>query len=335
MQMRKDHQSKRGFTLVELLVVIAIVGILIGMLLPAVQMVRQAARRTQCSNNLRQVGIGLHSYYSLQARFPSGYDADVLSGVDGRAWGWGVSILPFLEQGVLYNQLDPSNRSIDAVAFSSESLYLLQQPLSVYLCPSDVGDEESHPFRFLTVSQPQESDKMRGNHISGGDDFDGSLGWLAKSNYVGSLGNNWKPQQSDWKEENFAGNGLFGRNSKVRIPMVTDGTSNTLAVGERSYRNYAAVWVGVNSWQRSGFADNQMILGTAYYPINDDPIATNIGSDGRGSANFSSFHAGGANFVFADGSVHFISELVSTHPRQDSVFAKLAQRDDGETLDEF
>ena len=173
-------------------------------------------------------------------------------------------------------------------------------------------------------------------HIStGGDPVGGTLGWLAKSSYVGSLGNNWNPEQSEWKDENFAGNGVLGRNSEVGNPMVTDGTSNTIAVGERSYRNYAAVWVGVNSWQRSGFADNQMVLGTAYYLINDDPVDANIGSDGRGAANFSSFHPGGANFLFVDGSVHFISEAVNTQPEQGSVFYKLAQRNDGGTIDEF
>ena len=334
--MQKMFSSKHGFTVLELLVVIAIIGILIALLLPAISATREAARRTQCSNNLKQIGIALHDYHAARSRFPSGYEADLESTSDGRAWGWGTSLLPFLEQGALFDQLNPSARSIDDVAFSSEGLDLLQQPLGIYLCPSDTGGEQSHRFRFLDVSRNQARNRWLSPHISTGDDpAGGTLGWLAKSNYVGSLGNNWQPRQNDWEEDNFAGNGLFGRNSDVKISAVTDGTSNTIAVGERSYRNYAAVWVGVNSWQRSGFADNQMVLGTAFYPLNDEPVDSNIGSDGRGSANFSSFHPGGANFLFADGSVHFISDAVNTQPQTESVFYKLAQRNDGGTVGEY
>lgn len=353
--MRRISSSNRGFTLIELLVVIAIIGILIGLLLPAVSATREAARRTQCFNQIRQIGIGLLSYHNLNAEFPSGYEADVESGSDGRAWGWGTSLLPFSEQNVLYNNLNPSSRSIDEVAVSSE-LNQLRQTVNLYLCPSDDEDEQAHPFRAVFASSPQLPTSSAPLHLlpdeGGPDDGDPDDGnpsggsgtntntspqsdGLAKSNYVGSIGNSWKAQQSEWDESDFQGNGLFGRNSAVRISMVTDGTSNTIAVGERSYRNYAALWTGVNSWQRSGFADNQAVLGTVYYPLNDEPIDSNIGSDGRGSANFSSFHPGGANFLFADGSVHFIADSVNVVPRENGVLHKLAQRDDGGVLSEF
>lgn len=124
----------------------------------------------------------------------------------------------------------------------------------------------------------------------------------------------------------------MGRNSSLNISQILDGTSNTLAVGERSFKNYAGVWAGINSWQRSGFTDNQMVLGTAFYPINDDPIQLNLGTDGAGSANFSSYHPKGANFLFSDGSVHFLSEEIEFASDGQGVYQYLAQRNDGESI---
>ncbi|MEM9186244.1 MAG: DUF1559 domain-containing protein, partial [Planctomycetota bacterium] len=153
---------------------------------------------------------------------------------------------------------------------------------------------------------------------------------LGRSNYVASIGVEWKPRRVDWGAADFKGNGLFGRNSSVRHSQVADGASNTLAVGERSDRNYAAVWAGGNSWEGCGFSDNQMVLATAAYPINDPPLPENIDCDGRGAANFSSHHPNGANFVFADGSVHFLSEQIDA-----LAFERLARRDDGENVGDF
>ena len=294
---------------------------------------------------MRQIGIGLHSYHDSNSEFPSGYEADVESDEDGTAWGRSVSLLPFIEQNVLFEKLNSSELSIDEVAASDEGLELIQEKVSLFLCPSDDGDGESHQFRFISVSTGSTGFS---NHVAGGGNGGSSggpngggnggsnsdpIGQLAKSNYVGSLGNDWKSVQREWEDSDFKGNGLFGRNSAIRIAMVTDGTSNTIAVGERSFRNYAAVWIGVNSWQLSGFADNQMVLGTAFYPINDEPVDSNIGSDGQGSANFSSFHPGSANFLFTDGAVHFVSDSVQPQPR--GVYHNLAQRNDGEVVGEF
>ncbi|HBE69809.1 MAG TPA: hypothetical protein DDW52_16815, partial [Planctomycetaceae bacterium] len=156
---------------------------------------------------------------------------------------------------------------------------------------------------------------------------------LAKSNYVGNHGNHWKLRNAEWADSDFRGNGLFGRNSSIRSTAILDGSSNTIALGERCMRNYAAIWAGTNSWQLCGFTDNQMVLGTAFYPINDAPAEHNIDCDGRGSANFSSFHAGGATFVFADGSVHFLANTIESGPN--GVFHRLAQRNDGGQIGDF
>ena len=324
--------ARHGFTLIELLVVIAIIGVLIALSFPALSAIREAARRTQCFNNLRQIGTGLHSYHSARSAFPSGYEADIESEVDSRCWGWGALVMPYVEQETMYDELSVRKQTLEHIANHQQFVPLLQTSLNLYLCPSDTGGELSHRFRSFML-RPSSSGIQPISHIGP----TGVLIWLriAKSNYVGSLGSAWKIEQHQWDNKDFEGNGLFGRNSNVKISMISDGTSNTLAVGERSYRNYAAVWAGVNSWQRSGFTDNQMVVGSAFYPINDDPIILNYGSDGTGTANFSSYHHGGANFLFTDGSVRFISEQIEFRPNGNGVFQNLAQRNDGETINGY
>lgn len=336
---------RTGLTLIELLVAIAVVGILVALLLPAVSSAREAARKTQCANQLRQIGIGLHGYHDLLATFPSGYVADVDSGSDGKSWGWGALLLPFVEERTLSDQLTVTKRSFDEVASDYRRARFLRTNVSLYRCPSDPGDGLSHRFRSIIVPLAVARPPFAGTGVAAQLQQIGPLAHIyippsaeevplatriAKSNYVGSLGNRWKPERRSWRNTDFEGNGLFGRNSKVSISKVLDGTSKTLAVGERSMRNYAAVWAGGNSWQGCGFGDNQMVLGTAFYPINDAPIGENIDCDGRGSANFSSYHYGGANFLYADGSVHFLPQQVDH-----GVFQNLAQRDDGDNVGDF
>ena len=160
---------------------------------------------------------------------------------------------------------------------------------------------------------------------------------VAKSNYVGVFGDRWDARRANWSAEDFEGNGLFGRNSDVRMSDILDGTSNTLATGERNSRNYAATWPGVNSSQGCGAADNQAVLGSAFYRINERPIPANSGCDGTGSANFSSYHSAGANFLMADGSVRFFSESIDfrrdAEPNKMGLFQKLAHRNDKGIVD--
>ena len=340
---RNDRQtaSRTGWTLVELLVVLAIIVVLIAMLLPAVSATREAARRTKCANNLKQLGLGLHLHHDAHSKFPSAYEADLETRLDGSAWGWGVRILPFLEQAPLFDQLNPSENTLGAVGSDPDASAYLQNSLNVFLCPSDGDEEEAHRFRSLLVFRrtgiiSSLTHVLPGDGPGNGTTFTiRSWGRFAKSNYIGSLGSSWKPKQIDWTDADFQGNGILGRDSDVRMAMVTDGTSNTIAIGERSYRNYAAVWAGVNSWKRSGFTGNQMVIGTAFYPINDDPVSLNIGADGRGAANFSSNHWGGANFLLSDGAVRFISDQIDSRPNGNGVYQNLAQRNDGEPLGAF
>lgn len=350
--------SRDGFTLVELLVAIAIIGMLIALVLPAISSAREAARRVQCVNQLRQIGVGLHAYHDAFSTFPPGYVADLANGEDSKSWGWGALLLPFVEQRPLSDRLDANRRSFDAVASDTQRAGFLQSNVDLYLCPSDPGDGRSHRFRSITVSR--ELDDLRLLTLNASPELSDTQTVLAhvisapkppppnrdlipvepnvipvairiaKSNYVGSFGSRWKSERRNWDAKDFQGNGVFGRNSAISTSKIIDGTSKTLAVGERCMRNYAAVWAGGNSWKGCGFADNQMVLGTAFYPINDDPLDQNLDCDGRGSANFSSYHHGGVNFLFAGGSVRFLSQQL----RMD-IFQKLAQRDDREDVGDF
>ena len=131
----------------------------------------------------------------------------------------------------------------------------------------------------------------------------------------------------------------IGRNSRVRFSNIIDGTSNTLAIGERNSRNYGATWLGVDSSQDCSTADNQTVPGTAFYRINEDPLSSYADCTGTGSANFSSYHPGGANFLLADGSVRFLSESIDFRRHSSDallgLFQKLAHCSDKGVIDEF
>ena len=192
--------TRRGFTLVELLVVIAIIGILIALLLPAVQAAREAARRSSCSNQLKQVGLAMHNYHDTFQTFPPAFTRYVGDGNDG--WGWGVFIMPFLEQGPLYDQLNPGQQRIPSA--TSQPLYsLCQTHVAAYRCPSDIGP-------------PLNS--YRGN--------------FGTSNYIGVWG-----AHQDGGHHTDRGNGMLYYSSDVTMRHVLDGTSNVLMIGERAMNN--------------------------------------------------------------------------------------------------
>src|SRR4051812_40310558 len=199
-----------GFTLIELLVVIAIIAILIGLLLPAVQKVREAAARLQCQNNLKQIGLGLHNYHGRLEAFPPGYRMNVAAdGTEqGPGWGWATHLLADMEQDNLLRQI---NLGVNITAASHAAPRA--QSLKLFRCPADPA-----PATFKTVTVVYD---------------------LAFGNYVACFGNN------EIEDDPGAGNGVFFRNSKTRFADVADGTSNTLAVGERSSDRAYSTWAGV------------------------------------------------------------------------------------------
>ena len=276
---------RAAFTLIELLVVIAIIGILVALLLPAVQAAREAARRAQCSNNLKQIVLALHNYQDALGAFPPG---TVDFGVpQSQEWGWGVFLLPFMEQGPLYRQLAPSQRRFVELLMDPVDRQLCQVPLSTFRCPSDTT-----PPLLENTQQPRDLDGV----APVGLDFFG-----ATSNYIGVTG--------FWDIGVLPSNGVFGPNSKVKFRDIIDGTSHTFAVGERDFYCAAGTWAGVRDARASGPRGADYALGRISYKMN---AVKNVGNPSCCQA-FSSSHPNGAHFALCDGSVRFVSENIRFH----------------------
>ena len=217
MSVRKH--SRTGFTLVELLVVIAIIGILVGLLLPAVQAAREAARRMQCSNNVRQLGIAVHNYESAYRRLPSGWVASNAHGEPG--WGWAAALLPFMEGSNLHQQIEADIHDQVRVTV-----------VPTFLCPSDTG---ANLFE-IAEGDGHDHDHDARYRVGRIDDEGEKLFQVSKSNYVGMFGT------FELEDAPYNGNGMFYGNSRIKFRDVTDGLSNTLMVGERNSRLGYSLW---------------------------------------------------------------------------------------------
>jgi prepilin-type N-terminal cleavage/methylation domain-containing protein len=308
--------ARRGFTLIELLVVIAVIAILIALVMPAVQNAREAARRAECRNHLKQIGIALHNYHELHSVLPFGYVSDPTNPSVGKGWGWAVPLLPGLGQMPLYTKLSPNKMSLQAVMDSAAHQDFLRTPLSVFVCPSDEADEKSHVNRrfqgfLLSSTTPVAAHIVPWPPVPS----PGPTGVAtAVSSYAASLGSDWDESTTTWSSRQLLGRGAFGNNSKVKFADVLDGTSNTFAVGERSWSNFSAVWAGVDFWDNCIFNGNQMVLGTTAYKLNDIPFGSSLDCQSRGAAGFGSSHSGGAFFLLLDGSVRFINDTIDSNP---------------------
>ena len=303
------HNSarRRAFTLIELLVVIAIIAILVALLLPAVQQAREAARRTACKNNLKQIGLALQNYHDVHSAFPPGWIAvnafgfpsahDGYSGI-----GWAAMILPQMEQDNAWRLFNPRASLIDPV---NTAFIRVQMPS--YKCPSD--------------PQPEFFDLVE----------EGGSAVLARApiaNYVGSFGTedlhgceNAPGNAPVTRTGQCIGDGYFFHNSKVRIADVTDGGSNTFIVGERRTNrqlSWYSTWPGMFAEAEEAF---QRVLGVADHKPNDPHLHFD---------DFSSHHTGGAQFCLGDGSVRFISNSIS-----EVVYKSLATVSGGEIVGEF
>jgi prepilin-type N-terminal cleavage/methylation domain-containing protein len=281
-------KARNGFTLIELLVVIAIIAILIGLLLPAVQKVREAASRTKCGNNLKQIGLGFHNYHATFDQFPPGFtsaSATVNGESLGPGWGWGTHLLPYLEQDNVYRQIDLTRDIADPVNAAARV-----RVLSVFRCPSDTPRQDT--YTAMTESGSPICDVAFANYCGVGGTFEVS-------------------------EFPDTGTGVLFRNSKIRVADITDGTSNTLMVGERASRQSPmTTWTGAVTG-----ASVPPTLNPAFE--NEEPpvfCLTNTGeaADGRVPNNshghvedLNSRHPAGVMVLLADGSIRMIQNTIN------------------------
>jgi prepilin-type N-terminal cleavage/methylation domain-containing protein len=325
----RRSSTRRGFTLIELLVVISIIAILVALLLPAVQQVRESARAMQCHNNLHQLGIALHSYEGSHRVLPPGnvHKLGNQAAAGLAAWGWGTFILPQLEQKALTDSLQVQSRDLDQVLRDSTVNKLTQTVLEVYRCPSDPTDE-TNPERPFTNPY--------------GTFFTGGAALLGTSNYIAVHGTRWStPDQ--WLTQQRDPFGSFWGDSRVAIRDFTDGVSNTFLIGERDQPCYAGVWVGTRNYNANGINGNRMHMGLVNVKLNDPTFQPN--GEPECSAGFGSQHPGGGNFLLGDGRASFVSETIhfdNTNLNAQNgnavnmgTYQRLGRRNDGQTVGKF
>lgn len=301
---QSDHsENRRGFTLIELLVVISIISVLIALLLPAVQSAREAARRTQCTNNLKQIALAAHTYLDSVGSLPQGMTFQINANTPSRtAYGQVnnsnsvfVSMLPFMEQQPLFNS---TNFSVNM--YNCHNNTVNATGLSVMWCPSD-----------FKVSEPQV--------LPDGSLHDPGATTMRYSSYAGNTGT-WMLWYQQQLPPQTIMNGLFHIRSAVTLASILDGLSNTLAFSEHAHTlldpSSAIEW----HWWTSGYYADTLFC--TMYPMNPFRKLNGRPAGGTGGTRHapylvsaSSLHPGGTNFAFADGSVRFIKETIDSWPQ--------------------
>jgi prepilin-type N-terminal cleavage/methylation domain-containing protein/prepilin-type processing-associated H-X9-DG protein len=331
-------RRSRGFTLIELLVVIAIIAILIGLLLPAVQKVREAAARSKCTNNLKQLGIALQAYHDVYQTLPVGEFND-----DNRNWGWGTAVLPYIEQQSIFNRfqtdtanfmiflpgggVNKANNLVGTNADGNNTAGIVnvnagggvaKSVINTFICPSDTWPTQTNTG-------------------------------YGKTNYLGNMGSdvvgpgNW----GSWSAPNGGTeNGVLLQSNNnyntwpVNIAGITDGTSNTIALGEaasninstiytQNNTDWFPIWAGGNpkksgqGWQHNYFR----CVDANYLPNSNNVTAASPSPTRYLDRAFQSKHPGGVNFAMCDGSVRFIPQTISG-----PVYQAAGTRNGGESL---
>lgn len=320
------QSSRRGFTLIELLVVIAIIGILISLLLPAVQQAREAARHSQCKNNMKQLGLAMHNYHDAHRSFPPGYIGDfnspsaaptTLDGPPG--WAWGTFLLPYVDQAPLYNKLN-----FNLPCWDAANAPFVSTNLPLFLCPSATNTDGPMAVKNGPVATGT------------------TLATFGRSTYVGNVGQDEPWGYTNLKDWHAVASGPLYRNSRVRVADVTDGLTNTVFLGEHAPLISSKTWVGV--------VPNAQVCPTdpLRHPATtcDNPATMVLAHSGPAATELAVIHApnaptchvcqmyaehtGGCNVLMGDGSVRFVSQFINV-----DTWAALSSRAMGEVTGEF
>jgi prepilin-type N-terminal cleavage/methylation domain-containing protein len=299
----KRSAYRAGFTLIELLVVIAIISVLIALLLPAAQAAREAARRAACQDNLKQIGLAMHNYHATHDVFPIGYVAQASADLNATTpgWGWASAILPQIEQGPLYSAANLNLPIEDASNFTVRTT-----ALGVYTCPTD-----RFTGRFTVTDS-------NGNPIADA--------W--SNSYAGNFG-----RDVNIAKNPVGGNGLFMRNLAFGIKDITDGTGQTILIGERATLLTKTPWAGAISGGTCRISPGSSSRSTAVKTAPVEPLARADTVGGLSDNlffdpdDFFGAHPAGLYFLMADGSVRFLKSSITP-----AVYGDLASRNWGEIV---
>ena len=293
------RRSIRGFTLVELLVVIAIIGVLVALLLPAIQAAREAARASSCKNHLKQLGLALHQYHDTHGRLPPGWLGNQPEGTPG--WGWTTGLLPYVEQANLSEHV--IHRDLPIAHANNQQAR--ETPLAVLFCSSDPKPRVGTIFKD---GANFDDESEFGKNIEEGNPFLR----IARTNYVGVFG------ISEIEDVPASGEGVFFFQSRTRFAEITDGLSNTVVIGERSTKLGNSLWAGVVQGANAAMA---RVVGVGDHTPNDSHHHFD---------DFTSYHPGGVHFLFGDGSIQRINDQIDI-----AVYQSLCTRGGGESPGNF
>jgi prepilin-type N-terminal cleavage/methylation domain-containing protein/prepilin-type processing-associated H-X9-DG protein len=340
---------RSGFTLIELLVVIAIIAVLIALLLPAVQQAREAARRSQCKNNMKQIGLAFHNYHDVFNTFAPGFISKnpptaSANSVERGMFSWGASILPYLDQAPLYNVLQVGNVTLDQNLITNR--VAMTTPLAAFRCASDTGPGVNN-FNDATSDNAGLNGNQYNAHVTS-DGTDRIA--IATSNYVVAANTSDSTTPMVYAAQYGPALGIGYINSKIGFRDITDGSSNQIMCGERAWKFNdltigAANALGFSS-ETNASGSNMRTAALCALAIGYDGINYSASNRVHQRRGYNSNHVGGAQFLMCDGSVRFISQnidyakmsvAIAPYPAGmvTTTFARLQCRNDGQPVGEF